>query len=285
MKTIYSFIILIFFSGFLFGQKKVDTIEINQFKTVQIIFNDGVDFVEAGTGDLQVKSKIVDNILIIQTVVPKDDFIPTNLFIKTKTNVYNPILKYNETPKKSTFLEKDLDGAVSGNTSLPPTTLSNSNKNSKIEKGVEKKTLSVDNQSLFNRISNRNEMFKPSRQYTTDVWFRFWAHYIENGKYYFKIQLENNSDLDYNIDHFFFSIKSNKKRNASETQREINYVKILNPTEVVPAKTKSFIIFEFDSFSINKNEEFLIEINEKNGARNFTVGVPYFIINKPLTLN
>lgn len=297
------FSLFFIFSSVLFYSQKIDTIEINQFKTVQIIFNEEITYVEAGTGDLQVKNKIVDNILILQSLVPQSDFINTNLFIKTKTNVYNPMIKYNELPRKSTFLEKDLKSAVNNSTIPNQSTATSKTENvEKVSKenSTEKtknlssdvksrtdevniyKTVASNDKSLFYQIMDKNDIFKPSRQYATDVWFRFFAHYIKDGKYYFKFQVENNSDLDYNIDHIFFSIQTLKKRNVSETQKEINFTKFLNPTEVVPAKSKMFLVFEFNSFSINKTEEFVVETSEKNGARNFVVGIPYFIINKPI---
>lgn len=299
-----NFIFLIIISWFsCFSQQKLDTIEINQFKTVQIIFNDDITYVEAGTGELQVKNKIVDNILILQSLVPDADFINTNLFIKTKTNVYNPILKYNELPKKSTLLEKDLKSAISNtspveNKSYGPeksekvTGEKKTSKSSEVNEENKKRTDDVNfyksvgstDKNIFYEIVGKNDIFKPSRQYATDVWFRFFAHYIKDGKYYFKFQIENNSDLDYNIDHIFFSLASIKKRNSSDTKKEINYTKFINSLEVVPAKTKMFLVFEFNSFSINKTEEFIIETSEKNGARNFVVGIPYFIINKPIKL-
>lgn len=297
-------LVFIFTSVYCYSQK-IDTIEINQFKTVQIMFNEEITYVEAGTGDLQVKNKIVDNILILQSLVPQSDFINTNLFIKTKTNVYNPMIKYNELPKKSTLLEKDLKSAINNSAILSSQTVinktegvekeakrndsgKNRNPTSEVKTRTDEvniyKTVVTNDKSLFYQIVEKNDIFKPSRQYATDVWFRFFAHYIKDGKYYFKFQVENNSDLDYNIDHIFFSIQTLKKRNVSETQKEVNFTKFLNPTEVVPAKSKMFLVFEFNSFSINKTEEFVVETSEKNGARNFVVGIPYFIINKPIKL-
>ena len=58
----------------------------------------------------------------------------------------------------------------------------------------------------------------------------------------------------------------------------------MNQTDNIEANSTKILIFEFNTFSINKNEEFLIELKEKNGARNFVVGVPYYIINQPLPL-
>ena len=41
-----------------------------------------------------------------------DDFISTNLFIKTKSNVYNPILKFVENSKKTTLIEGNLRSSL-----------------------------------------------------------------------------------------------------------------------------------------------------------------------------
>ena len=87
------FLFLFFITG---KSQQVDTIEVNQFRTTQIIFDDAIELVEPGTGDIQIKNKIVDNILIIQSIVPLEDFIPTNLFIKTKSNFYNPSIKFSK---------------------------------------------------------------------------------------------------------------------------------------------------------------------------------------------
>lgn len=295
---------LLIFSIFslLFYGQKIDTLEINQFKTVQIIFNDDITYVEAGTGDLQVKNKIVDNILILQSIVPDNEFIATNLFIKTKGNVYNPMIKYNENPIKSTLLEKDLQSAIGVDksqtnktqpiqSSLSKGSLQNG-KNPKIKKteakispeGSDNKEVAIEDKLLFKNITDRNDIFKPSRQYTTSVWFRFFAHYIEDGKYYFKFELENESSLDYHLGNIFFSVQTLKKRKVSETKREIEIIKNINPITVVSAKSKKYLVFKFDSFSMNKDEEFIIEITEKGGARNFSIGIPYYIINKPIKL-
>lgn len=299
MKNKSLLFLMCLWSAWYLSQQKYDTIEVNQFKTVQIIFNDDISYVEAGTGDLQVKNKIVDNILILQSLVPETDFISTNLFIKTKSSVYNPIIKYNEKPKKATLLEKDLQSAIGDNRIAPVTnssktysspTVSTGNKGQNInttnKDNRDVELLGVDNVdlALFNSIVTKNDIFKPSRQYTTSVWFRFYAHYIQDGKYYFKFELENESSLDYHLGEVFFSIQSVKKRKVSESKREVSIVKNLNPIKLIPAKSKMFLVFKFDSFSMNKDEEFIIEVTEKGGARNFTIGIPYFIINKPIKL-
>lgn len=311
MKNYMLIILLAFLSGTLYGQK--DTLEISQFKSTQIIFNDEIALVEAGTGDMQVKTKIMDNVLILQSVVPQDDFINTNLFIKTKAKIYNVLLKYAENPRISTLLESTMKPAVefssngnafmSGNTSVPAATITTSQSISKSGEPLKKSIIQTEplkstfgqntdylgvtndtDKALLQKILNKKDIFKPSREYQTSMWFRFYAHYIQNGKFYIKLQVENNSDLDYIIDNFFFSVKNKKKRNTSDTQREIPYLKFVNEQPSINANSKRYLIFEFNSFTITKDEEFIIELNERKGSRNFFVGVPYYIMNQPIKL-
>lgn len=290
INNIHVILFLLAFSTY-YAQK--DTIEINQFKTTQIIFNDEITLVEPGTGDLQVKNKIVDNVLILQSIVPQSDFIITNLFIKTKSSIYNPILKYNENPRKTTFLENDLKSAIEitqkatssvGTKKQNPLPITNKSTNISNEKNS-LQNIRTEDLKLVQAILKRGESYKPSREYTTGMWFKFLSHFVYNGKFYLKFEVDNTSDLDFEIEHFFFSIQNRKKRNVSETQREVNFTRFLNETDSVSAKEKKFLIFEFPTFSMNKTEEFLIELKEKGGARNFVVGVPYFIINQPIKLD
>lgn len=315
MKKIL-FFLLAFVSIGVTAQK--DTLEISQFKTTQIIFNDEISMVETGTGDLQVKTKTMDNVLILQSVVPQSDFISTNLFIKTRGKIYNVLLKYSENPKVSTLLETSMKPAVelspsgtaymSTNTQqasqTPPAATISKNTAAKggsvpasvaaVPKQSPKSSfvgntdyLGITNdtdRALVQKILNKNDVFKPSREYQTSMWFRFFAHYIKDGKFYMKFQLENNSDLDYVIDNFFFSVKNKKRRSTSDTQREIPHLRFVNEQPSIEANSKRYLIFEFNSFTITKDEEFLIELNEKKGSRNFTVGVPYYIINQPIRL-
>lgn len=275
MKKIFIVLNVSFFT--LFFSQTVDTIEISQFKSTQILFKDDVTHVEPGTGDLQVKTKLLDNnVLIIQSIVPKNDFIVTNLFVKTKNSVYNPILKFVENSKKTTFLESNLKSSINQ--------ISVQNQTDNNLKSVDKKTERKEDMILLQRIINSSEEFKPSREYQTGVWFKFYAHYVNQGKFYLKFQLDNESELDYYFDNFFFSIRNKKKRNASETQKELNYNRIIDTFEKVSAKDKRFLIFEFNSFSLNRDEEFIIELQEKKGSRNFKIGIPYYIINQPIKL-
>ena len=277
-------ILSLFFCGILMSAQTTDTIEISQFKSTQILFSDDITNVESGTGDLQVKTKIIDNnILIIQSVVNKDDFISTNLFIKTKSNVYNPILKFVENSKKTTLIEGNLRSSLNLS-KLNQVLVQDKNLSSNNLKIGDNKIDRKEDVILLQKIINSSEEFKPSREYQTGVWFKFYAHYVNQGKFYFKFLMENESQLDYLFENFFFSIKNKKKRNASDTQREINYLRIVDSFDKVSAKTKRYIVFEFNSFSLNKDEEFVIELQEKKGSRNFKFAIPYYIINQPIKL-
>lgn len=267
--------------------QKLDTIHVNQFRSTQIIFDEPIELVEAGTGDLQVKSKIVDNILIIQSIVPEEDFIKTNLFIKTKSNVYNPSLSFNDKPKKATYVEQNFASAIGKNV-----TAGLNLKSEEIKEKKEANDLDVfgypkytsEEKNLIQAISNRKDVFKPSRDYTTGIFFRFNAHYLSSGKVYYKFEIENESALNYTIKDFYFTVRNKKKRNSSKTEKDLDITKNLTNIKTVNGKSKRFLIFEFNPFSIGKEEEMIVNIKEEEGSRDLTTGIPYFIVNNPIKL-
>lgn len=281
------FLFLFFITG---KSQQVDTIEVNQFRTTQIIFDDAIELVEPGTGDIQIKNKIVDNILIIQSIVPLEDFIPTNLFIKTKSNFYNPSIKFSKNILKSTYLEKEFKSAVGKQSNQY------SNTQNKINTIKEEKTNNDDfdvfgnpkykseDKNLINLINSKKDVFKPSRDYTTGVFFRFCAHYLSAGKVYYKFELENESSLKYDIKDIYFTVRNKKNRNSSKSEKDIEITKNLTNIKMINGLTTRNLIYEFEPFSIGKDEEMIINIKEQDGSRDLTIGIPYYIINQPIKL-
>ena len=275
--------------------QQVDTIEVNQFRTTQIIFDDAIELVEPGTGDIQIKNKIVDNILIIQSIVSSEDFIPTNLFIKTKSNFYNPSIKFSKNIPKSTYLEKEFKSAIGkdNNQLLGNKNIQSENKINSIKE--EKRNIdeldvfgnpkySTEDKNIITLINNKHDIFRPSRDYTTGVFFRFCAHYLNSGKIYFKFELENESTLKYNIKDIYFTIKNKKSRNSSKSEKDIELTKNLTNIKIINGVTKKNLIYEFEPFSIGKDEEMIVNIKEQDGSRDLTIGIPYFIVNNPFKL-
>lgn len=294
-KIIIICLVLILYNGI--SAQKLDTIHISQFRSTQIIFDEPIELVEAGTGDLQVKNKIVDNILIIQSIVPEEDFIKTNLFIKTKSNVYNPSLSFNANPQKATYVEQNFASAIGKNVAAASNTYVREKagsdvKSEEIKGKKETKDLDVfgyptytsEEKNLIQSISNRKDIFKPSRDYTTGVFFRFNAHYLNSGKVYYKFEIENESSLNYTIKDFYFTVRNKKNRNSSKTEKDLDITKNLTNIKTVNGKTKRFLIYEFNPFSIGKDEEMIVNIKEEDGSRDLTTGIPYFIVNNPIKL-
>lgn len=291
----YLFYINFFFVICFNAQQVVDTIEVNQFRTTQIIFDEAIELVEPGTGDIQIKNKVVDNILILQSIVPFEDFIATNLFIKTKSNFYNPSIKFSKNITKSTYLEKEFKSAIGKqNNQTLITNIQSQNKSTLIKEEKVNKNEELDvfgnpkytpeDKNLINLINSKKDFFKPSRDYTTGVFFRFCAHYLNSGKIYFKFELENESTLKYNIKDIYFTIKNKKSRNSSKSEKDIELTKNLTNIKIINGVTKKNLIYEFEPFSIGKDEEMIINLKEQDGSRDLTIGIPYYIINQPIKL-
>ena len=294
-KVITICLVLILYNGI--NAQKLDTIHVSQFRSTQIIFDEPIELVEAGTGDLQVKNKIVDNILIIQSIVPEEDFIKTNLFIKTKSNVYNPSLSFKGNPQKATYVEQNFASAIGKTQAANTNTYVKQNASFEVKseeiKGKKETSdfdafgypkYTADDKNLIQSISNRKDIFKPSRDYTTGVFFRFNAHYLSSGKVYYKFEIENESSLNYTIKDFYFTVRNKKNRNSSKTEKDLDITKNLTNIKTVNGKTKRFLIYEFNPFSIGKDEEMIVNIKEEDGSRDLTTGIPYFIVNNPIKL-
>ena len=133
-------------------------------------------------------------------------------------------------------------------------------------------------------INSKKDVFKPSRDYTTGVFFGFCAHYLSAGKVYYKFELENESSLKYDIKDIYFTVRNKKNRNSSKSEKDIEITKNLTNIKMINGLTTRNLIYEFEPFSIGKDEEMIINIKEQDGSRDLTIGIPYYIINQPIKL-
>lgn len=271
MKYIFKILFLLFVNNIYSQTKQLDTIFINQSKSSQLIFDDDtvIDFVDIGTGDLSVTYRKFNNIVILQSIVGESNFVNTNIFLKTKKNeVYNYILAYKEKPKEyTTFI-----------------------KNTNIKSDVISETKSVDNSNIKNIlieniINHKQKVFKPATFNISDTKCEFYAAYFVNKKLYYKLKIINNSNLDYNVKDFYIYIKNIKANKTAESERQIKPNKIFTNSNLIKGKKEEFYVIEFDQFSLNKEEELLIEIKEdNNGQRDYKIKLPHYITNRPIIL-
>ncbi len=97
--------------------------------------------------------------------------------------------------------------------------------------------------------------------------------YIHNGVLLFGLQINNTSLLDYPIEaiHLFIRDKQRAKRKAQQSVDLENVFSTLCP--IVKGKQKIDVVVGVRSFTIPKNKQLMIELQEKNGGRNIYLPV------------
>lgn len=98
--------------------------------------------------------------------------------------------------------------------------------------------------------------------------------YIHNGKYYFHTEMQNKSNVPFQIDFFNFKVLDKKLAKRTVIQeRTMIPLRTYKPLSQIGGKTKDQNVFLLDQFTISDDKVLLIEVFEKNGGRHQTLQV------------
>ena len=93
--------------------------------------------------------------------------------------------------------------------------------------------------------------------------------YINENVMYFRMKLDNQSNINYDISQLRFSIRDQKKsRRTAMQELEINPLYVYNDTAVVAGHSKQVLVFAVPKFTIPDKKVLNIQMTEKNGGRN-----------------
>jgi len=231
-------------------------VELTQNKTTHILFPSSIEYVDLGSNEIIAnKVEATSNVLRLKTI--KDNITPTNFtVITTDGKYYNFNATYKKEPiqlsydltkfekrnskKKSEVLFKDL-----GNTSPRLADL--------FMKAIIKK--------------NKKELNIKSKSYRVEA--RLKSIYIQDGKLYFHISINNKSNLPYTVDYVSFKIKD-KGTTKRTTVQEVSLkpIRRYNDFQTINSQSKQDNVFMLDQFTLSDKQMLLIEVNEKSGVRN-----------------
>ncbi|NJM79002.1 MAG: DUF4138 domain-containing protein [Flavobacterium sp.] len=105
--------------------------------------------------------------------------------------------------------------------------------------------------------------------------------YYYDGKIYITVDIDNKTNIDYNINYIKSYVKLSKESKSSNQYLEKNPVSIFNSNRVIKGREKKKIIFIYDQFTIDNNKILVFELNEANGERNLNLNIPNYTINNP----
>ncbi|MBB1138008.1 conjugative transposon protein TraN [Myroides sp. WP-1] len=236
-------------------------VELTQNKTTHILFPSSIEYVDLGSSEIIAnKVEATSNVLRLKTV--KEDISPTNFTVITNDGKYYSFnATYNEQPiqlsydltkfekhnskKQSEVLFKDLGKTAPSLTDL-------------FMKAIIKK--------------NKKELNIKSKNYSVEA--RLKSIYIQDGKLYFHISINNKSNLPYTVDYVSFKIKDRKTTKRTTIQEvALKPIRSYSDFQIIISHSKQDNIFMFDQFTLSDKQMLIIEINEKRGIRNQTLKI------------
>ena len=98
--------------------------------------------------------------------------------------------------------------------------------------------------------------------------------YITNDILYFKLEVQNRSNISYDIEMLRFFIKDEIKSKRTASQEiEIQPVYISGDTSVVKEQSKNILVYSLPKFTIPDKKFLSIQLIEKNGGRHLHLNI------------
>lgn len=235
-------------------------------KTTNIVFPHAIISVDRGSKDvLAQKAKGVENIL--QVKAARDSFPETNLTVITADGRLNSfVVSYARRP---TVLNLSLTGTLKGNTIF----LSPENLND------------AEVQSYAQAAAISKKKVKGIKDKNFGIRFQMSGLFIQDDVLYLRINIENQSNINYEIDQLRFFIRDQKKANRTATQEiEITPVYVQNNADKVNGTSNQTIVFALPKFTIPDKKYLAIQLMEKNGGRHLKLHVKNKTIVKATVL-
>ncbi len=220
-------------------------------KTTNLVFPYKIKSVDRGSKDLLVqKANGVENVL--QLKAGKENFEETNLSVITaEGKLYSFNVKYAAQPLTLNFrFPKDSNAIIEPDYAM----VENTNE----------ATLEKDAHYAIGHP--RNVFGIRDKRYGINM--RLTGLFVRHGIFYLKLQLENKSTIDYDIDmlHFFTKDKNQAKRTASQ-EIPINALYMLGNKDIIKSDTSQVLIVALPKFTIPDKKRFYVQMMERNGGR------------------
>ena len=110
--------------------------------------------------------------------------------------------------------------------------------------------------------------------------------YVKNDVMFYQIKIKNNSPIDYSIDLIRFYIKDKKKSKRTSVQEiELKPLYTVGNITKIKSHSESTMVFALEKYTIPDAKYMILQINEKNGGRHFTMRIKNKKIMKAIVLS
>lgn len=253
-------------TGNVFGQQQLlrseryqiesDSLVIGHSKTTTIVFPYSVKSVDRGSNAVLVqKGKAVENILQLKAAHP--NFIETNLTVVTSDGqLYSFVLNYNEeTPILNWIISK-----AKGERQEHLVSPDNENE--------------VDLHDYAALASYERKKLRGVKDKKFGMKFQLNGLFIYENVMYYRIRIENNSNINYDISQLRFFIRDQKKSKRTASQEiEIKPIYIYNSPVVIEQLSEVCAVFTLEKFTIPDKKYLAIQLMENRGGRHLELRV------------
>jgi len=244
-------------------------LEVTFDKTVHIIFPSAIRYIDLGsTNIIAGKADGAENVIRVKAVV-RNFKMETNFSVITEEgSFYTFNVKYANEPLLMSVEMKDF--IHDGDTVSHP--------NNALE--VYLKELGNESPMMVHLIMK--SIYKNDRREINQIGslsfgiqYLLKGIYTHNGLLYFYTQINNSSNVPFDLDFITFKIIDKKVMKRTAIQETVIFpIRAFNYVTRVGGKSSERTVFVLDKFTIPDDKEFVVELNEKNGGRHqrFTVG-------------
>ncbi|CAA9195813.1 conjugative transposon protein TraN [Flavobacterium collinsii] len=233
-----------------------DSLLIAYSKTTNIVFPFAIKSVDKGSPDILVqKAKGLENILQIKAA--QKGFFQTNLTVVTADcKLYSFVLNYNEEcPQLNLTL----------------------NKTKPHGQEIYFSDESINNQDVqeYSELAFYDKKkLRGEKESKYDIDFSLNGIFIYDNVMYYRINVTNNSKINYDIDQLRFFIRDTKKVKRTASQEiEITPIYILNNVVKIDGEAENTFVFALPKFTIPEKKHLALQLMEKNGGRHVELHV------------
>ncbi len=241
------------------------SLEVAYDKTVHIIFPAAVKYVDLGAPHLIAgKAEAAENVVRVKSAI--DGFSEqTNMAVITDDgNFYSFDVSYAETPKVLNLEMQDfLQGEPMSDNTLE-VRLSQLGEESPERVNLILKSVYDDKRKRIKGINSKS----------FDVEYLLRSIYIDNGILYLHTELENDTNINFDVEFVTLKIVDRKvaKRTAMQEQI-IEPLRVYNDVTQVKGKQSERWVYAVEKFTIPNNKQLVIEIHERNGGRHQSLSI------------
>jgi len=214
-------------------------------KTTNIIFPYRIEKADIGSGDvIGHKDVVLPNVLFLKA--NKKDFKSTNLSVYTSDGkLYSFLVQYKENPDTLNLL-------FPKNERLAPT----------VSDSVNDAILDSDASVILNQ-----EAFLHRRTNEQGIKLILRGIYIKDHLMWLRIEMKNQSEIDYQTQYFRFFIKDKHSGKRTAVQETDVLSVWRSPDQTIYGQSGHSLVFAFPEFTIDRHKKLVLQISEKNGGR------------------